>query len=289
MKKSKVTRKSKVEKPKLKGSRPSSKRFDVGRKPQFDLREKPRDESLLSRVYGVNACKEFYKKNYNKIIRAFFTKNVAPQFSELMKKMAADKKVYRIVELEEIERVSQSHHHEGVCFNIQVDAPLNIEDWFKKEKGKKTSILLALENIGNPHNLGAIMRIAAHFGVSGIALDNPKTLQSGAAKRTAEGGAEYIEPVLYSNIKELVKAAKKEGYTIITTSSHGGRSLYETQFPDRAILFFGEEGDGLSRDAMSSAQVQIQIPGTQNVESLNVSSAIAVIFGEFWRQKRADQ
>lgn len=268
-------------------ARSKEKKEEIGGKPRFELREKPRDDNLLSRVYGVNACKEFYKKNYDKIIRAFFTEKVAPQFSDLMKKMASEKKVYRIVEAEELERVSQSHHHEGVCFNIRIDPPLTLEEWFKKEKNNKVSVLLALENVGNPHNLGAIMRIAAHFGVTGIAIENPKALQSGAAKRTAEGGAEHIEPILCENIKALVKEAKKEGYTVITTSSHGGKSLFETEFPEKVVLFFGEENSGLSKGVINAGQLLVKIPGTENVESLNVSSAIAVTLSEIWRQKKS--
>ncbi len=255
-------------------------------KPQRESRSKPRDEGQFSKVYGVNACKVFAKQKSSSIIRAFFTQDVAPQFSDLMKKLAAQKKVYRIVAAEELERVSQSQHHEGVCFNIELDPPLNLSQWLSEEKKKKQSYLLALENVGNPHNLGAIMRVAAHFGVDGIAMTNPKALQSGAARRTAEGGAEFIKIIECESMKSLISSAKKEGYSVATTSSHKGKSLYETEFSDKCVLLFGEEGPGLSKDILSSGDFSIQIPGTQNVESLNVSSSIAIILGEIWKQKK---
>lgn len=256
-------------------------------KPQIDNRAKPRDENAFTKVYGINACKVFYKNKFPKIIRAFFTQNVAPQFSELMKQMAAQKKVYRIVPEAELEKVSQSQHHEGVCFNVETEPAIPLSQWLTKEKQKKQSFLLALENIGNPHNLGAIMRVAAHFGVDGIAMTNPKALQSGAAKRTAEGGAEFVQMVQCESMKSLVQAAKKEGYFIATTSSHKGKSLYKTEFPDRCILLFGEEGPGLSKEILNNSEFSIQIPGTNNVESLNVSAAIAIILGEIWSQKKS--
>jgi TrmH RNA methyltransferase len=255
-------------------------------KPQIDNRTKSRDENLLSKVYGINACKVFYKNKFPRIIRAFFIQSVAPQFSELMKQLAAQKKVYRIVSEEELEKISQSHHHEGVCFNIELEPPLKLSQWFLDEKKKKTSFLLGLENVGNPHNLGAIMRVAAHFGIDGIVTTNSKALQSGAAKRTAEGGAEFVQTIECDSIKELVQSAKKEGYTIATTSSHKGNSLYKTDFPDKCLLLFGEEGPGLSKDILNSGQLSVQIPGTQNVESLNVSASIAIILGELWKQKK---
>jgi TrmH RNA methyltransferase len=259
-------------------------------KPQINSRSRERDENTLSKVYGANACAVFAKQRSQKIIRAFFTKNRAQQFSGLMKELAAKKKVYRVVTEEELEKISQSQHHEGVCFNVELDPPIQLNEWLKNEKKKKQSYLLALENVGNPHNLGAIMRIAAHFGIDGIAMTNPKALQSGAAKRTAEGGAEFIQIVQCESMKDLVTKAKKENYTIATTSSHESskvKSLYKTEFPDKCVLLFGEEGPGLSQETLNAGNFAIQIPGTQNVESLNVSSAIAVILGELWKQKKA--
>lgn len=254
-------------------------------KPQRDTRNQNREGQSLSKVYGVNACLAYAKNKSSKILRAFFTKEVAPKFSELMKSLAAQKKVYRIVITDELEKVSQSQHHEGVCFNVEADEPLKLSDWFKRQKQNKQSCLIALENVGNPHNLGAIMRVGAHFGVDGIAMTNSKALQSGAAKRTAEGGAEFVEIVECESMKAMIVAAKKEGYSIVTTSSHNGKSLYKTEFPSKCILFFGEEGPGLTKEIMSAGNLSIQIPGTQNVESLNVSSAISIILGEVWRQQ----
>lgn len=265
----------------------STTKFTIG-KPQKDSRKNPRDDNKLSKVYGINACQTFAKKKFSNVIRAFFSNDVAPQFSELMKKMAQQKKVYRIVSEEELEKVSQSQHHEGVCFNIELDPAVKLTHWLSEEKKKKTSVLLALENVGNPHNLGAIMRVAAHFGVDGIAVSNPKTLQSGAARRTAEGGAEFIQVVECESMKSLITAAKKEGYSVATTSSHKGKSLYDTEFPNKCVLLFGEEGPGLSKEVLSSGDFSIQIPGTQNVESLNVSSSVAIILGEIWKQKKTN-
>ena len=263
----------------------SQTKFKIG-KPQKDSRTNPRDENKFSKVYGVNACKVLAQKKSSSIIRAFFTQNTAPQFSDLMKKLAAQKKVYRIVGEEELEKVSQSQHHEGVCFNIEIDPPIKLSQWLADEKKKKQSYLLALENVGNPHNLGAIMRVAAHFGIEAIAMTNPKALQSGAAKRTAEGGSEYIQVVECESMKSLITAVKKEGYSVATTSSHKGKSLYQTEFTDKCVLLFGEEGPGLSKDVLNSGDFSIQIPGTNNVESLNVSSSIAIILGEIWKQKK---
>ena len=70
---------------------------------------------------------------------------------------------------------------------------MSVASYLTLHRKKTQDCLLALDGVGNPHNLGAIARSCAHFGVSGIILTAPEALQSGAAARTAEGGLEFVE------------------------------------------------------------------------------------------------
>lgn len=238
------------------------------------------------KVYGLNACIAFAKNRPNDVQRAFYKKEYTKYFIELQKYLSKTKRVYRVVEDEDLEKISQSKHHEGVCFVVNASPIFSVEHWIRSENKKQKSTLLILENVGNPHNIGAILRIAAHFGILAVASEDPKSLSSGAAMRTAEGGAEYIQVVGYTQLKSSLQILKKSGYKIISTSSHHGESLYKYQFPDKIVLLFGEEGDGLSKEAFSMEDQRIIIPGTGNVESLNVSTAIAVVGSEIWRQSK---
>jgi TrmH RNA methyltransferase len=235
-----------------------------------------------SRIYGLNACYAVEDFRKEKIVRAYFSQTVAGKFSDLMKYLASQKKVYRIVTPEEMEKVSQSQHHEGVCFVIDRDPIANVNDWIKKETENQS--LVILENVGNPHNMGAIMRICAHFGIKTIAVNDGKVAQSGAAMRIAEGGGEFIEIIEFKNLKDFIEKLKKQKYKILATSSHKGENLYSYKIPKKYVLLFGEEAHGLSDNAIDWADVCLQIPGSGNVESLNVSTAISVILGEAFRQ-----
>ncbi len=237
-----------------------------------------------AKLYGLNAAIAFAKKRPHEIIKAFYTKQNSKHFADLQKFLSKAKKVYRVVEDIDLEKLSQSKHHEGVCFVVTQPKPKTLLDWIRDEKKNKISVIIALENVANPHNIGAILRIAAHFGVSAVASKDARSLSSGAAMRTAEGGAEVITNVAIDDIKASMSLLKKNGYKIITTSSHQGTSLYQYNFPNKAVLLFGEEGDGLSKDAFMVQDDRIMIPGTNNVESLNVSTAIAVILSEYWKQ-----
>lgn len=238
-----------------------------------------------SKVYGLNACKAFFKSRPQKIIRAFFLAHITAQFPETLSYLATQKKVYRILPPEEMEKVAQTTHHEGVVFIVEPTHPLNVENWLERWKST-TDCLIILENVGNPHNLGAIMRTCAHFGVTAICSQDAQALESGAALRTAEGGAESVITLQYQNIDTLVLALKKHGYKMISTSSHNGENLYRTQLPKKCAFLFGEEAKGLTESAFHAADLNIQIPGTNNVESLNVATSVALISSEFYRQNK---
>ncbi len=239
------------------------------------------------RIYGLNASLACVQKRRDQILRAFFVQNTAAKFSALMKYMATQKKVYRIVTDEEMEKISQSQHHEGVCLILEQEEILSAEGWLALSK--KEGQLVILENVGNPHNMGAILRICAHFGIATVAVSNAKVARSGAALRVAEGGGEYVEVIEFQNLEGFVKKLKKLNYKIYATSSHNGKSLYEITITKPFAILFGEEARGLTKGAMDLADHCLQIPGSGNVESLNVATALSVILGEAHRQHQEDK
>jgi len=165
---------------------------------------------------------------------------------------------------------------------------LSVQGYLNGVSNHKRDCVLALENVSNPHNLGAIMRSAAHFGVKGVLLPDPDLLFSGAAARVAEGGAEALYPIAANDFAQALSSFRKAGYALVTTSSHRGHSLYQTPLPDKVVIVFGEEQSGVSKKVAAMGDVPVNIPGTGAVESLNVSVATALILGEWWRQGALD-
>lgn len=237
-----------------------------------------------SRIYGINACQYFYKHRKNLIIRAFFSKKVVPQFGEVMSYLAKSKKVYRTVPTEDLAKISKSEHHEGVCFIVQKPSVKSFETFLSEKKKLTKHVIFALEGVGNPHNLGAIMRVCAHFGVDSILHQDPKLFLSGAAMRVAEGGAEFVEPIQVTDWKKTILSCKKSGYKVLATSSHGGDDLYSAELPEKLLILFGSENSGLTEELTQLSDAKIKIPGTEKIESLNVSTAISVVCSEIWRK-----
>jgi TrmH RNA methyltransferase len=239
-------------------------------------------KNLEMKVYGRHACLKVFEKRPQDIIRAYITREGIFEFKDLMKYLADQKLAYHVVEKEEIDSVTRATHHENICLVVKTRRTPEVKEMLSV-KGR--SLILCLEEVENPHNLGAIMRSAAHFGVSGIFYEAkvPVALTA-SAMRTAEGGAESVPALHLTNWNDVLDLAKKNGYRTFATSSHNGESLYGTTFPEKSLLFLGAEGTGLSDKLLKKMNQLLLIPGTGEVESLNVSNATTAILSEWYRQ-----
>ena len=240
------------------------------------------------KYYGVHACLSLFEKRPQDIIRVYLDEADLKGFKKVLKWCAEHKKAYHLVPSAELDKVSDSVHHEGVCFLARSLPILQEADLFPLFSKKEDRVcLLYLDGVQNPHNIGSIIRSAAHFGVTHILGEKGKLpALTGSACRIAKGGAEVVRLVVLDRPAEALKKLKGEGFTFIGTSSHEGTSLYKFGFPARSILAIGGESFGLSRECSALISHQIQIPGTGAVESLNVSVATSLCMGEYYRQHK---
>jgi len=254
----------------------------IGGKNQIDPEQIRRQRMEETRVYGENACQALFQSRPDCIVRAWFVQSVTPRFREALKWMAANRKAYHVVEEEELVKASGTEHHGGVCFLIKKRSGMQVRQWLANAPEK--DCVLALEDIGNPHNLGGIMRSCAHFGAKALLVQDASLLESGAAVRTAEGGAEHVQAISGESFASGLDAFRRAGYTIVTTSSHHGQLLSEVELPAKMVLVLGQESEGLSESTLEQGDLSVSIGGTGNVESLNVSVATGILLAEWWRQ-----
>ncbi|WP_394570891.1 tRNA/rRNA methyltransferase [Citrobacter amalonaticus] len=243
-----------------------------------------RQRAEETRVYGENACQALFQSRPDAIVRAWFIQSVTPRFKEALRWMAANRKAYHVVDEAELAKASGTEHHGGVCFLIKKRNGTTVKQWVSQAGAQ--DCVLALEAISNPHNLGGMMRSCAHFGVKGVVVQDAALLESGAAIRTAEGGAEHV-PITGDSIVDVLDDFRQAGYTVVTTSSERGKPLFKTELPEKIVLVLGQDVDGLPDAARDASDLCVKIDGTGNVESLNVSVATGVLLAEWWRQNKA--
>lgn len=243
------------------------------------------------KYYGVHACLTLFKCRPQDIIKAYLVSSLIPTFSSCLKWCAAHKKAYRIVEAAELHKLTDSVHHEGICLLARELQPLSFDE-FQVSPLLSTSMtcLLYLDGVQNPHNMGSILRVAAHFGIPFV-LGDATTLPrlSPSAYRIAKGGADSVRLVSLVRPLQALRWLRKQGFSVVATSSHQGTPLYQHSFDKKTLLAVGSETEGVSKTISEQADDFLQIPGTGQVESLNVSIASALCLGEYWRQKSVGQ
>jgi TrmH RNA methyltransferase len=137
---------------------------------------------------------------------------------------------------------------------------------------------VALDRVGNPHNLGAIARSCAFFGIEGLVIGGlePGARINSAFLRMAEGGAERISLFASLHLSPCLEALKGKGLAVIGLETDADRRLDEGPLPRPACLVFGNENEGLSRAVRQVCTGLVTIPGAWPGASLNVSVSVGV-------------
>lgn len=236
------------------------------------------------RVYGLNACLALFAARPEALRKVWLLDSRIPKLKAVLAHCVQHRLGYTLVQPDDLERLSGSAHHEGVVFGALPATELSLAGWLRAlPPGPCVSIWL--DGVGNPHNLGAILRSAAHFGVAGVLLPKESPLGlSGAAARVAEGGAERVAMVRLGRNENAIEQLRSAGFALASTVVRGGKSLYATALPSRLVLLMGAEQTGVDAALTQASTLKLGIPGSGAVESLNVASATSVVLGEWWRQ-----
>ncbi|MEP7041743.1 MAG: TrmH family RNA methyltransferase [Dokdonella sp.] len=253
---------------------------------RWDESKAPSTATRETRLYGLNACLAAFAKRPESLRKVYLTEARIPALKNVLAWCVKHRLGYRVVEEADLDKLTASKHHEGVCFDLLRAPPLLLDELLSRlPDPPEASLLLWLDGVGNPHNLGALLRSAAHFGVAGVVVPTEAGLDvSGAAARVAEGAAEIV-PIAHAKSAALaLDALRRQGYAIAATVPRDGTVLYAATLPARLALVFGAEGEGMSAPMIASADLRLSIPGSGAIESLNVAASVAVVLGEYWRQ-----
>ncbi|QQS33063.1 MAG: RNA methyltransferase [Acidobacteriota bacterium] len=151
-----------------------------------------------------------------------------------------------------------------------------------------TELVLMLENVRDPANVGSVLRAAKAAGVSAVLLTETSADPFSPKALRASMGAAFGIPI-YPNlaIGDVMKAAKVKGYRAAAAAGKGNTYHWDVDWSVPTLLMLGSEGDGLSRAALDDADITVTIPMQNDVESLNLAVSCGVIVFEAFRQKHA--
>jgi len=233
-------------------------------------------------ICGLAAVRAQFATDAAAIKRLFFDYETGRKIGVMCKALAQAKKIYRCVDSAELEKVAGTIHHGGIVAVVaaaELRAPPAgaLAEWARCKQG-----LIVLDGVGNAHNLGAIARTAAFFGVPRLIVsDDPgAALPNDAAHRVAEGGLAHLEVFRVQALPVFLRDLAAAGYEVIGAATRGGRPDANAARGKPVALVVGNEERGLSPEVATACTRLVTIRGSGKVESLNVSVAAAVLMWE---------
>ncbi len=177
--------------------------------------------------------------------------------------------------------------HQGVAALVAPVAYLELDDLLQQVAlSGKTPFLVLLDELEDPHNVGAILRTADAAGVQGVLLPKRRTCPlSGTVAKTSAGAVEYVPVARIGNVAQTLKYLKQQGYWIIGADMDGESLYYEADLKGPVVVVIGSEGKGLGRLTKESCDLLVRIPMAGSINSLNASVACSLLLYEIVRQR----
>ncbi len=265
-------------------------------------------------VCGYNAVKALAEFHPERIHRLFLREDRMPALNGACKFLAERKRAYKLCEDEELEKICKSPRHQGVVAMIdEMELPF-LEEADLEEWARAGTTGLVLDSVGNDNNLGAIVRSAAFFGAGIIVLSDQdqEARLTTSAYRVAEGGMEHLRFFKVGRVDAFLKDASR--MLVVIGADHRARwrlrdlpELVRTRraelgakrsravpapAPDQKIplqavlpgiaVVVGNEERGLSAEVKAACAALVRVPGTGNMESLNVAQAATLFMHEVY-------
>ncbi|MBO5093974.1 MAG: 23S rRNA (guanosine(2251)-2'-O)-methyltransferase RlmB [Lachnospiraceae bacterium] len=194
--------------------------------------------------------------------------------------------IVKYVPKERLDQISKTGKHQGVIAYAAAYEYAEVEDILQaaREKGEPPFLFL-LDNIEDPHNLGAIIRTANLAGAHGVIIPKNRAVGlTATVARTSAGALNYTPVAKVTNLAKTIEALKKEGLWFVCADM-GGTVMYDLDLKGPIGLVIGNEGEGVGRLVKEKCDLAASIPMKGNIDSLNASVAAGVLAYEIVRQR----
>lgn len=243
--------------------------------------EKSSDSRPVSRsggsyfLYGRHPVEAALLNPKRKLKRLFATKNAASTLPALPADLQA-----QVVTGEELAAMlPEGSVHQGIALEVLPLGDGNLDDIAWRERP-----IVILDQVTDPHNIGAILRSAAAFDAAGvIVMKHNAPDETGVLAKSASGALEVVPYVRVPNLVQTMEYLKKKGYWCAGLDGTATQTLAEAKLTAKTVLVMGAEGAGLRRLTSENCDLLVKLPISEKMESLNVSNAAAIALYELNR------
>lgn len=221
-------------------------------------------------LYGYHPVTAALSNPERTVIRLLMTKDTAAELTFSFGKELTYESVTR-ADLESL--LPKGAVHQGIAAFVSTLPEFYVEDLPDKDK----SIVVLLDQVTDPHNVGAILRSAAAFDADAVLITERNAPEAtGVLAKSASGSLELVPLITVSNLARTMKELKDRGYWCVGMDGSADKTLKEADLPQKVVLVMGSEGYGLRRLTAENCDFIVKLPISKRVESLNVSNAAAI-------------
>ena len=225
-------------------------------------------------VFGKNTVRETLRSG--SAIELY----VSPKNQEdpLVRQARADSVQVHILPPAELDKMAKSTSHQGFVALSHPWKEYSLNELITAAKAKENPLILMLDGIEDPHNLGAILRSADAFGVDGIILKKrgEAPLNATVAK-VSTGAIHYVRTCVVPNLTAAITTLKKNGYWVVSSDGSGKMNYDEVDYSGPIVMVVGSEGFGISNLVLKNSDFIVKIPMVGHVNSLNASVAAGIL------------
>ena len=233
-------------------------------------------------IAGKHAVTEALKNPKRKVLRVFLTEDS----KKILNKENQDHNLLKNVKIfyktkKELDRLCSKEQisHQSLIAEIEHLDEVNLREFIEAKKSKKSIILVALEEVTDPRNIGSIIRSATSFNIDGIIIKS-RSFQSESKLlyKSASGSMEYMNIFEVSNINTTLKYLKAKNFWVSAFDKNGKKNFIEHDWNGHNVLLFGSEGYGLKYQTTKNSDFLLKININKKIESLNISNSAAIVF-----------
>lgn len=238
-------------------------------------------------LFGFHAASAAWLNSERHCQRLLLTQTSIRQFETLIaqaKKLGLKRPTPEVVDGRVIEKqLPAGTVHQGILLEAENLPDKELDDLLQMTQLPKS--LVVLDQVTDPHNVGAILRSACAFGIGAVLVtERNAASQTGVLAKTASGALEHTPIIRIGNLSQSLKKLQGAGYWCIGLDETGEHALHQIKMPAKVALVLGAEGEGLRRLTIESCDEIAKLPTMPPVGSLNVSNAAAVAIYEVMRQ-----
>lgn len=244
-------------------------------------------------IFGVHAAKQLLENSPDKILELLVQSGKASERLTDELALARQHKIsIQFFDKQKLDALCEEGNHQGLvlrCKPIEQKNEKQLDDFLKKIMEQNASpLLLVLDNITDPHNLGACLRTAAAAGVNAVVLPKDKSASINATvRKVAAGAADTLNIFVVTNLARSLDKLKDAGIWLVGTAiDERATSLYQCDLSGAIALVMGSEGEGLRRLTQDKCDYLCYLPMLGAMQSLNVSVATGICLFETLRQRK---